>query len=251
MNKLTFIGTGAGDAGVLKQEINTSALYFEIDGLKFILDPGPGTIVNARKYNINLTALNGLIVTHPHPDHYTDANSLIDALYKPNSFLIAGKKCLDGSIDYLPCIGKFQQGIPAKVIGVASGDKVKIGNITFEATPNDHVNCGLGIKIMSQTKIGYLGDGSISKLEEFYQNMDLLIFNVLIPYTDSLIRPAHHTSTDQVIDFLKKTKPKKAIIQHFSEPMIKAGIEKQAKLIQEKTGIETIAAKDGYSISFR
>ena len=54
-----------------------------------------------------------------------------------------------------------------------------------------------------------------------------------------------HTSVEQVIKFAKKTVPKKIIIQHFSADMLGAGIKKQAELIQEKTGIQTIFAKDG------
>lgn len=238
MNKLIFIGTGAGDLGMLKQDINTSSLYFEINGLKFVLDPGPGTIVNARKYDIDLTKINGIIVTHPHPDHYADANCLIDALRGKKSFLIAGKKCLEESENYYPCINKFQQTIPEQTIAVEPGDRVKIGKVTFEAVKNNHLDCGLGIKI---NKIGYVGDGSLDGLEQFYQNMDLLILNAY-----SLRKmPGVHTSIEGIIKFLKATKPKKAIIQHYSEEILNAGIEEQARIIQEKSGITTIAATDG------
>jgi len=240
MNKLIFIGTGAGDSGMLKQNINTSSLYFEVNGLKFVLDPGPGTIVNAKKYDIDLTKINGLIVTHPHPDHYADANCLIDALRGKKSFLIAGKKCLEESENYYPCINKFQQSIPEQTIAVEPGDKVKIGKVTFEAVKNNHLDCGLGIKI---NKIGYVGDGSLEGLEQYYQKMDLLIFNAYLPYGKKM--PGIHTSVDEIIKFLKATKPKKAIIQHYSQEILNAGIEEQAKLIQEQSGIKTIAAKDG------
>ena len=50
---------------------------------------------------------------------------------------------------------------------------------------------------------------------------------------------------DEVIEFLKKTKPKQAFIQHFSLDMLEAGIEKQAEIIEKETGVKTIAAKDG------
>jgi len=249
MNKLIFLGTGSGDTGMLKQKIKTSSLYFELNNLKFILDPGPGTIVNANKNKINLLKLNGLIVTHPHPDHYADANCIIDSLRKPDTFLIAGEKCLIGSPMYHPCINKFQQTIPEKLYSIKPGDKIQIKNITFEAIKNNHLDCGLGIKIIGTKKIGYVGDGTLKGLEEYYKDMDILIFNVLIPHKNPSI-PGIHACVDEIIEFLKITKPKKAIIQHFSEEMIKAGVNKEAKIIEERSKIKTIAAKDGMVVKF-
>lgn len=248
MNKLVFLGTGAGDVSMLSQKVRTSALYFEFDGLKFILDPGPGTIVNANQNKINLLELNGLIITHPHPDHYADANCLIDALRKQGTFLIAGKKCLFESENYFPCINKFQQTIPDKVFGVEHEDKVTIGRLSFKAIKNNHLDCGLGIKMIGSRKIGYVGDGTLKGLEKFYQDMDMLIFNVLVPYGKSTMFGIH-TSVNEIIEFLKDTKPKRAIIQHFSKEMIESGIDNQAKVIEEKSGFITIAAKDGMVVN--
>ena len=137
MNKLVFLGTGAGDMGMLTQVIKTSSMYFEFDGLKFIVDPGPGTIVNAVENDIVLLELDGLIVTHPHPDHYADANPLIDSLRKKGTFLIAGKKCLEESESSYPVINKFQQNIPEKVYGIQPGDMIKIHDVVFEGVKNN------------------------------------------------------------------------------------------------------------------
>ena len=249
-DKLVFLGTGAGDKGMLRQRVRTSSLYFQLEGLRFILDPGPGTIVNANKEGIDLEKLDGLIVSHPHPDHCSDANPLIDALRKDDSFLIAGKKCLQESKKYFPCINKFQQSIPEKVFSIGHGDKFKIKGLTFEAVKNNHLDCGLGIKLMGSKKIGYVGDGSLEGLSKFYSGMDILIFNTLLPHGKKPMRGIH-TSIEEVIDFLKLTRPKKAIIQHFSEDMLEKGIDKEAKLIEKETGIETLAAKDGLELSLK
>lgn len=248
MGKIIFLGTGAGDQGMLKQKIKTSSLFFDFDGLKFILDPGPGTIVNARINDINLLELEGLIVTHPHPDHYADANCLIDSLRKSGTFLIAGRKCLVESSLYYPCINKYQQSIPEKTYAVDHGSEIKVGNIMFNAVKNNHLDCGLGIKILGSKKIGYVGDGTLEGLEEFYKNMDILIFNVLIPYGGQGLEKIH-TSVSRVIEFLKATKPRKAVIQHFSEEMINSDVNKQAEIIEKESGVQTIAAKDGLVIS--
>jgi len=247
MSELIFLGTGAGDKGMLLQKIKTSALYFDFDGIKFILDPGPGAIVNANLSGLDLTGINGLIVTHPHPDHTADANCLIDALRKPGTFLIAAKKCLIETKMYYPSINKFQQHIPEKIYAVEHGDALRIGDVAFEAVRNSHLDCGLGIKILGKKKIGYVGDGTLDDNQEFYHGMDLIIFNVLIPHGKPSVKGIH-TSVDDIIKFLKLTKPKKAIIQHFSIEMIDAGIDKQARIIEKETKVATIAAKDGMKI---
>ena len=250
MNKIIFLGTGAGGLDPLKQPIKTSSLYFEVNNLKFILDPGPGTIINAIKNKINLLQIDGIIVTHPHPDHYNDVNSLIDALRKKDSFLIANEKCLIPSKNYFPCIGKFQQTIPEKLFSMKPGKMIKIKKIKFIATPSHHLDCGMGIQIISNKKIGYVGDGYLKGIEKYHEGMDLLIFNVLCPYPEK--SNGIHTTVNEIIIFLNKLKkkPKKVIIQHFSSDMLKANVDKQAKIIEKETKIKTIAAKDEMIIKF-
>ena len=247
MNKLIFLGTGAGDQGMITQKVKTSSIYMEFDGLKFLIDPGPGTIVNANNKKINLLKIDGILITHPHPDHIGDANTLIDALRKKGSFLVANQKCLIESQSYFPCINKYQQIVPGKTYAVQPGNEVKIKKVKFEIIPNNHLDCGMGIKIIGTKKIGYVGDGCIDGIEKYYQDMDLLIFNVLVPYNKIKMKGIH-TNVNEVIEFLKKTKPKKAIIQHFSLEMLKEGIKKQAEIIEKQTKVKTIAAKDGMEI---
>lgn len=247
MNKLLFLGTGCGDSLMLTQKINTSGLYFEINGLKFILDPGPGSIVNANKYGVNLLELNGLIVTHPHPDHATDANPMCDALRKPGTFLMAGEKCLIPSNNYYPVFNKFQLTIPEKIYPIKPGSQVEIGSIIFQGIPNNHLDIGLGIKIIAEKKIAYVGDGDLEGINKYYQDMDLIIFNIMYPIESSQMKGIH-ANADAVIEFLLKTKPKKAIIQHYTKEMLEANVDEQANIISKKTGVEVIAAKDGMEI---
>jgi hypothetical protein len=55
-------------------------------------------------------------------------------------------------------------------------------------------------------------------------------------------------NTEEAAKIISKVRPKLAIIQHFGMLMVKAGEDKEAKWIEEQTGVKTIAAKDGMSI---
>ena len=58
-----------------------------------------------------------------------------------------------------------------------------------------------------------------------------------------------HMSIEDAIELSDLTKPKVIILQHFSFRMIKANVYTQAKIVEKKTGIKCIAAKDGQKIS--
>lgn len=250
MNKLVFLGTGCGSKNMLTQEIATSALYFDYDGLKFILDPGPGTLINAKKYNINILDLDGILISHPHPDHCTDANAILTGFGydKRERFLIANRSCLEMTKNSWPCVSKYHISLPKTVKSMNVGDKIKIKDVSFETTESRHYDCGMGFKISGSRNIGYVGDGNyFNGQEKQYKGCELLIFNVLVPFAYKE-RFAQHMNTEGVISFLEKYKPKLAIIQHFSEKILAAGIDKQARIIEEKTGVRTVAARDGMAI---
>ena len=57
-------------------------------------------------------------------------------------------------------------------------------------------------------------------------------------------------STDDAIKILDETKPERAVLTHLGMRMLIQGPEKEAKLVQDKTGVPTVAAWDGMVINF-
>ena len=262
MNSITFLGTGGGGNVLFAQIRATGGLYFELDNLRFIIDPGPGSLVNIKK--LKLPNPHGILLSHLHPDHCTDVNPIIGGLDK--SFLIAEEHCLK-PISYTnriskevmecyPCVDKYHQNKVTFLKAVKPNEKVEIptdkinrqikSKITIETTETEHYVPTVGFKIIGSKVIGYPCDGPyFSGQEKNYENCDLIIFNVLVPYGKKS-EPHKHMSVDGMIEFLKKLKhkPNVSIIQHFSFWMLKANVHSQAKIIEEHTGIRTIPAKD-------
>ncbi len=59
-----------------------------------------------------------------------------------------------------------------------------------------------------------------------------------------------HMTTNDAIKIIEKTRPEQAVLTHFGMQMIFKGPAKEAKLIEEKTGVPTVAAVDGMLINF-
>ena len=158
--RLIFLGT-IGGASVMHTQVRKSGgIYFEL-GKKFILDPGPGSLVYSQKLGLTPEKLCGLLLSHLHPDHATDANALLDAMSRDKKpFLVAEAHCLKPMDDYYPCISRYHQEL-SQVYSVKAGDKIDIDGIKIAVNRADHYSPAVGFTISyNDTKIGYVSDGS-------------------------------------------------------------------------------------------
>jgi len=57
-----------------------------------------------------------------------------------------------------------------------------------------------------------------------------------------------HMTTEDAIKIIEEAKPENVIITHFGMQMIFRGPRNEARLIENKTGVPTIAAEDGMHI---
>ncbi|MEM5812973.1 MAG: MBL fold metallo-hydrolase [Candidatus Aenigmatarchaeota archaeon] len=252
-NVLTFLGTGGGSNVTYSQARATGGLHLILDEIPILIDPGPGSLVWLRKMKLKDPEL--LLLSHLHIDHSNDVNAILDGMRNPR--IIAEKHCLEYSEKYYPCVSKYHQSI-AKFIRAVEGGELIYGDemnlqknsIKIFVTKSEHHAPCVGFKIVGSKTIGYTSDGIYYKdQEKNFENCDLIIFNVLIPYgTERNNSEKKHMSVSDVINFLNSmksdAKPKVAILQHFSFTMMKHNVYKQAKIVEEKTGIRSIAAKD-------
>jgi ribonuclease BN (tRNA processing enzyme) len=249
MNRIKFLGIGAGDIGMIAQLVPTNSIYVELDDLNFLIDPGPGTLINAKIHDVNLLNLNGVFVSHLHQDHSGDANVAVTALGKNDpSFLVAEEHCLMESDKYYPCIGKWQQAIPHKLVPIEPGEHTEVGSLKVKAVECRHYDPCVGFVIQGSKTLGYLGDGAYyENQEKEYDKCDVLIFNVMDPR--GFERVPYHMSVDGVIEILNQIKPKTSFITHYSYQMLRANPIDQAKIIEDETGVKTEAAMPGLEIN--
>jgi phosphoribosyl 1,2-cyclic phosphodiesterase len=165
--------------------------------------------------------------------------------------LAAAKSVLSGSGTCESSISTYHQRMPKQTIEAVPNMKFHIGNISISVTEARHTDpdaVGFRFTTSDWGDFAYTSDteyfGGIGK---YYEGLRLLILCVM--------RPAGkpwkgHMTTDDAIKIIEETHPEKAVLTHLGMQMIFQGPAKEAKLIQEKTDISTIAAVDGMIVNF-
>lgn len=234
---------------VANQTRKTGGLLFDFEKVKFILDPGPGSIVNATSLGIMPEKMDGVVLSHFHIDHSTDANVYLDAIEKP--FIVAEQHCLLDKaktklkMDYYPCITPYHQS-KSRVYPMKDGDEAEEKGIKFTAVRTDHYDPCVGYRIrMGDIDIGYVADGTYYKgLEKKFEGCTLLIVNAIVPKGQETDKK--YLSIDDVITIVKgmQMKPKLILLNHISGWMLRANLFKQSKIVQDATKVKVLVAED-------
>ncbi len=84
------------------------------------------------------------------------------------------------------------------------------------------------------------------EVSDFYGGVRLLILSVLRPSGKPW---KGHMSTDEAARVISEVHPEKAIITHFGMLMMFKSPDREADLIERRTGVPTTAAKDGMHLT--
>jgi len=244
MTSITFLGTGGGRFTTLSQRRYTGGLWLESEETNISIDPGPGALIRAIQFEKPLKTLDAVIVTHNHLEHYNDAELMIEGM---TDHMSKNKGTLITNLETLSYISRYHQSMIDLEI-VNAGDIGEIDSLKLEFLPTVKHDNAFGVRFTAPDGvITYTSDTGYSKnLAKSYRNSDILILNVLRP---TEFRIEKHLCTEDAIKIINDAKPKKAVLTHFGLPMLNANPYRIANEITAETGIMTIAAKDGLSLS--
>ncbi|MFC1801073.1 MBL fold metallo-hydrolase [Nanoarchaeota archaeon] len=253
MAKIIFLGTG-GDKSVIGRQIRASGgIILQISGLQIHLDPGPGSLNQAKDYGVNIRANDVILVSHNHIGHCNDLNAVIDAMtisgMDKKGVLITNSTVVNGEEDYQPYLTNYHKNCLEKIIILKPGQKVGVEDIEIHATFTQHSDPHtIGFRIVTPKFIlGYTSDTNYHKeLVNSFENTDILIINTTLPGDQ---KSDYHLNKEKTIKLIEKVKPRLAVIQHFGFNMLKADPLLEAREIQRATGVQTITAKDGSSLT--
>ena len=252
-NLILFLGTG-GDSIVVGKQIRASGgMVLELEGNQFLLDPGPGCLARAKQAGISIRNTIAVLVSHAHTNHSNDLNCVLEAMSVSGldriGVLVANKKVVNGDEKELPVLRNRNRGFVEKILELGAGAKIGINNINIRTTKTKHFDSE-GIGFIFETprySIGYTSDTEFTEeIADQYKRCGMLILNCKHPKG---IREPGHLNTEDAVLFLKKAKPKLAVINHFGIKMIEANPLYEAREIQKESGVEVIAAKDGLLIN--
>jgi len=253
--QIIFLGTGGGRFATITQKRRTAGIRIISESLNLHLDPGPGALVHSVEMGLNPQKLNAIFVSHSHPDHCTDAEVLIEAMTrgttKKRGLLAAVKSVLSGSQICEASISKYHQQMPERIIEAVPNMKFQVGDVQVTVTEARHTDpdaVGFRFETEEFGDFAYTSDTEYFEgIAKYYKGVRLLMLCVM--------RPAGkpwkgHMTTNDAIRIVEDARPEKAVLTHLGMQMIFQGPAKEAKLIEEKTGVSTVAAVDGMQINF-
>ena len=251
---VVFVGTGGGRFATITQKRRTGGIRFLSDTFNMHLDPGPGALVYSLNMGLDPQKVTAVLVSHAHPDHYTAAEVFVEAMTrgmtKKRGTLIASRSVLVGNDTCGSSISKYHQQMPMNVIEAKPGITFALDNAKIQITKAKHTDPdAIGFRLETRTvgDIAYTSDTEFFEgIGKQYQGVRLLILCILRPSGKPW---KGHMTTEDALKIVDEARPEMALLTHFGMQMIFRGPEKEAKTIQEKTGIPTVAASDGMRVN--
>ena len=252
MGFVKFLGTAGARYVVGKQLRYSAGTWIELGGTRFLLDPGPGTLLRCRKSRPPLgpEELDGLILSHKHLDHSTDVNVMLEVMAElghkgKKGILLAPRDCLEGED---PVVLRYVRRYPERIEILEEGKTFEVGAIRITPVAHRHGDAETyGILLDSpEGRAGFVVDtGFFPELPRRYQGCDLLVLNVV------RLKPTpgiDHLSLPEAMEIIREVRPKLAVLTHFGMTMLRAKPHELARKLTEELGLEVIAADDGLTI---
>ena len=251
--EIVFLGTGGGRFATITQKRRTGGIRILSENLNAHLDPGPGALVYSIQLGLDPQKLRAVLVSHSHPDHYVDAEVLVEAMTrgmtKRRGVLAASHSVLVGNEVCGPSISKYHQGMPEHVIEVRPGVSFSLGGLRVVGTEARHTDpdtVGFRFEAGDVGDFAYTSDTEYFEgIGRYYEGVRLLILCVMRPSGKPW---KGHMTTDDAIMIINEARPEMAVITHFGMKMIFKGPPREAKVIQQRTGVPVVAAVDGMRI---
>jgi phosphoribosyl 1,2-cyclic phosphodiesterase len=248
--EVIFLGTGGGRFATITQRRRTGGIRILTKTLNIHLDPGPGALIYSLEAGLNPQKIRAVLVSHRHPDHYTNAEILIEAMtqgmLKKRGIVAAPPNILSGDKETGPVISTYHQKMVKEAIEVKPGVNFKVNDTDIVATETKHSDSeavGYRIEIPEIGGIGYTADTEYFEgIEERYRGVRILIVCVMRPVGSPWT--GHMTPIDAA-KMVKEINPEFVVATHFGMKMLYVGPNREVKLIEEQTGIPTVAAFDG------
>ncbi len=162
--------------------------------------------------------------------------------------LIGSISAIDGFEDIEKIVLDYHKNHVKQIITMDKNDSTNIGPVHITATKTQHSDpkC-IGFKIKGEKTVSYIGDSCYFEgLENYHKDSDILIVNNIFPRirTNADKRINYHMDTYGTLKLINQIKPELVILQHFASTILENGPEKEAKWLEDQTGIKVCAAKD-------
>jgi phosphoribosyl 1,2-cyclic phosphodiesterase len=250
---LKFLGTAGARFVVSTQLRHSGGLVWTLAGAQIWIDPGPGALVRAlaSRPRVDPARTDVLVITHRHLDHAGDATAVLEAMtrggFGRRGTLLAPRDALEGD----PVVLRHAQGFVARRAFLEEGGRHALApGVTLE-TPlaHDHGVETYGYRLSAPGLVaGHVVDTFwTDALLEAYARVDLLVVNATRERGGD--RRYLHLGVDDAERLVREIRPRLAVLTHFGMQVVRARPDRIALGISERTGVPTVAARDGWLLA--
>ncbi|HEX7487437.1 MAG TPA: MBL fold metallo-hydrolase [Anaeromyxobacteraceae bacterium] len=252
-DQLKFLGTAGARHVVATQLRHSGGLVYTLSGFRLWVDPGPGALVRAlaSRPKVDPARMDALLITHRHLDHAGDATAVVEAMtgggFQRRAALFAPADALDEDA----VVFRYAQGFVRDVQRLREGGSYPLAPGVTLGTPiaHDHGVETYGYLLRAPgCTIGHVVDTLwLDALPDAHAGVDVLIVN-----TTRLAggdRRLLHLGADDAERLIAAVRPRLAVLTHFGMQLLREGPERVALAIAERTGVPTLAARDGQALA--
>lgn len=250
---ILFLGT-AGDVNVYGKQFRASGgIVIRVEGYQFMVDPGPGALVRAAQYGINIRENTATLASGSDILKCNDLNAVIASMtlegFDRQGVLIGPAGVINGDEGEKPIVSNRQKAQVERILTVGPEKKIGIESIEIHTlrTLSKGSSC-IGFKFYtSKFILSYSSDTGYSQdIARQYEKSDILILNVQNPFSE---KSEFLLNSEDAAKIIAKVKPRLAVLTGFGMKMLNSDPMYESREIQKSTGIQVIAAKDGLEVN--
>ena len=252
---LKFLGTAGARFAVSTQLRHSGGLVWTLPGQTIWVDPGPGALVRAlsARPKVDPAHVDALVVTHRHLDHMGDATAVVEAMTKggfsPRGTLLAPRDALEVE----PVVFRYAQRFVARREVLTEGARHALAPGVLLETPlaHDHGVETYGYRLAAGGfTAGHVIDTFwMDALVDAYAGVDLLLVNTTRAHGGD--RRYLHLGADDAERLVGAIRPRLAVLTHLGMQLPPARAREVAEAISARTGVPTLAARDGWLLDLR
>jgi len=256
VNLIKFLGTGGARFVVARQLRRSAGVWYDLNGVKILMDPGPGSLVALAKSRPRLDPmeLDALLLTHRHIDHSNDINILIEAMTnggkEKRGRVFAPHDCLEND----PVILRYVRAFPKEIHILQENTIYEVnGGLRFRTSVrHEHPVETYGIHfLLPEGQISHMIDTAFFEgLLEDYKDARILILHV-VRYEDrgDRARGIYHLNLDNAREIIAALRPQLTILTHFGMTMLQKKPWVLAQQLSDEIGVDVRAASDGMTVT--
>ena len=233
--KVTILGTGTATP-LLRR--NAAGLVVDAAGSLILVDIGPGTLRRMCEAEVDLKAIDVILITHFHPDHVSDlvpflfASNYAYGPFRKEPFVLIGPSGLEQFYEalvniYGEWIVPFGDRLIKREMDAQAPDKFVSGDLVIRSAPSAHSPPAVSYRLeVEGSSLTVSGDTDVSEnLVELARGTNLLICECSMP--ENLKIPGHLVPSEAGVT-AERAGVKKLVLTHFYPPCDEVDVVQQA-----------------------